>query len=185
MLNAIPLKAAADIWPRNPQLAEVIKKISEQTNVINQALKDFDHYLTQKNYRAIDENKGRFLIATENFPEKRKQLEKVLADIATINMTILKSDAIAKHGDKYGAWETIESIYQNYPDDIELNQQRSTLTTEASLFVNSLTQAKKLEENEPGASLAWYLRAQHIYPSSDFAQQGISRLLTQLFPGTP
>lgn len=178
------IKAASEIWPRNPQLAEVTKKILDNSNTINQSMNDFDHLLQQKNYRAIDQDKGRFLIATANSPDRQKQLEKVITDMATINLTIQKAEAIAKRGDKYGAWETIESIYKDYPDDNQLNQQRATLTTEASDLVKSLSQAKKLEEsNQPGSSLAWYLRAQHIYPSSDFAQEGIARLINQLFPG--
>jgi len=177
------IKAASEIWPRNPQLAEVTKKIFDNSNVINKSLNEFDQLLQEKNYWLIDQDKGRFLIATANSPEREKQLEKVLTDVATIRMTILQAEAIAKRGDKCGAWETVESIYKKFPDDNKLNQLRATLTTEASDFVNSLSHAKELEDsNQPGSSLAWYLRAQHIYPSSDFAQQGITRLVTQLFP---
>ena len=55
--------------------------------------------------------------------------------------------------------------------------------TEASDFVRTLRTAEKLEsQDEIGSSLAWYLKARKIYPASDFAQEGISRLVKRVLP---
>jgi hypothetical protein len=50
-------------------------------------------------------------------------------------------------------------------------------------FVRTLRTAEQLEaKGEIGSSLAWYLKAQKIYPASEFAQQGIDRLVKKVLP---
>jgi len=62
---------------------------------------------------------------------------------------------------------------------------RANLTTEASDFVRCIRTAQQLEaKGQTGSSLAWYLKAQKLYPPSDFAQEGIQRLVQKLLPGT-
>ncbi|MEO7724966.1 MAG: hypothetical protein ABIU29_09845 [Chthoniobacterales bacterium] len=90
---------------------------------------------------------------------------------------------IEKHGDYAGAWETIEKVYQNNPDDSKLNQMRASLTTKAADFVRTLRTAEQLEtKDEIGSSLAWYLKAQKLYPAREFAQSGIDRLVKKVLP---
>jgi hypothetical protein len=49
--------------------------------------------------------------------------------------------------------------------------------------VRSLSEARKHEDREQyGSSLAWYLKAQRIYPPSDFARQGIDRVSRKIIP---
>ena len=64
--------------------------------------------------------------------------------------------------------------FQKFPDDSKLNEMRADLTTQAADFVRTLRTAQDLEQkDEIGSSLAWYLKAQKIYPDSEFAQDGI------------
>jgi hypothetical protein len=35
-------------------------------------------------------------------------------------------------------------------------------------------------KQQPGSSLAWFLRAQQDYPNSEIAQEGIARLASQI-----
>jgi hypothetical protein len=57
------------------------------------------------------------------------------------------------------------------------------LTTEAADFARTLRTAEQLEKkDEIGSSLAWYLKARKIYPASDFAQEGIGRLVKRVLP---
>ncbi len=177
------LKAATEIWPRNPQLAEVGGMIFSQADVQQRALVDFDQLLSQKNYRQIFDDRMRFIAATAMFPEKQDQLRKVLEDMQTIEASIIRAQEVEKRGDFAGAWESAERAFQQFPNDNKLNQVRANLTTQAAEFVRALRRAQELEsKGQPGSALAWFLKAQQEYPASEFAREGITRINTQILP---
>ena len=177
------LKAATEIWPRNPALGEVSQMIFSQADVQSRALVDFDQLLSQKNYRQILDDRMRFIAATSMYPEKQEQLRKVLEDMQVIETSIIQAQEIEKRGDYAGAWESAEKAFRNFPDDNKLNQVRANLTTKAADFVHAVRQAEELEQkDQPGSSLAWFLKAQSEYPASDFARQGVERLTKKILP---
>jgi len=177
------LRAAAEIWPRNPALAEVGNTIFTQSDVQQQAMNDFDRLLSQKNHRQIYNDKLRFIAAAAIYPEKQQQLNDVLQRMAAVEGAILKATEIAGRGDPAGAWESVEAAQKEFPDDTELNQLRASLTTQAADFVQTLAKAESLEkQSQPGPSLAWYLQARKKYPASTFARAGIDRLSAQVLP---
>ncbi|MBN8709096.1 MAG: hypothetical protein BGO12_08680 [Verrucomicrobia bacterium 61-8] len=177
------LRSATQIWPRNPALTEVSGLIFSQADVQSRALVDFDQLLSQKNHRQIYDDKMRFIAATAMYPDKQEQLRQVLDEMQHIETAIIQAQEIEKRGDYAGAWESAEKAFRQYPDDNKLNQLRADLTTKAAEFVRALRQAEDLEKrNQPGSSLAWYLKAQSAYPSSDFAREGVQRLTKELFP---
>jgi hypothetical protein len=177
------LKAATEIWPRNPALTEVSKMIFSQADVQSRTLVDFDQLLSQKNYRQILDDKMRFIAATAMYPERQEQLRKVLEDMQVIETSIIQAQEIEKRGDYAGAWESAERAFRNYPDDNKLNQIRANLTTKAADFVHAIRQAEELEQKDQlGSSLAWYLKAQSEYPASEFARQGVDRLTKEILP---
>jgi len=177
------LRSATEIWPRNPALTEVSGLIFSQADVQSRALVDFDQLLSQKNHRQIYDDKMRFIAATAMYPDKQEQLRQVLDEMQHIETAIIQAQEIEKRGDYAGAWESAEKAFRQYPDDNKLNQLRADLTTKAAEFVRALRQAEDLEKrNQPGSSLAWYLKAQAAYPSSDFAREGVQRLTKELFP---
>jgi hypothetical protein len=177
------LKAATEIWPRNPALSEVSQMIYSQADVQSRALVDFDQLLSQKNYRQIFEDKMRFIAATSMHPEKMEQLRKVLEDMQVIDTSIIQAQEIEKRGDYAGAWESAEKAFRNFPDDNKLNQVRADLTTKAADFVHAIRQAEELEQKQqPGSSLAWFLKAQSQYPASEFAREGVDRLTKAILP---
>jgi hypothetical protein len=177
------LKAATEIWPRNPALTEVSKMIFSQADVQSRALVDFDQLLSQKNYRQILDDRMRFIAATAMYPERQEQLRKVLENMQVIETSIIQAQEIEKRGDYAGAWESAEKAFRNFPDDNKLNQVRANLTTKAADFVHAIRQAEELEQKEqPGSSLSWYLKAQNEYPASEFARQGVNRLTKQILP---
>jgi hypothetical protein len=177
------LRSAAEIWPRNPALAEVGNTIFTQSDVQQQAMNDFDRLLSQKNHRQIYNDKLRFIAAAAMYPEKQKQLNDVLQGMAAVEGAILKAKEIAGRGDPAGAWESVEAAQKEFPDDTELNQLRASLTTQAADFVQTLAKAEALEkQNQPGPSLAWYLQARKKYPASTFARAGIDRLSAKVLP---
>ena len=177
------LKAATEIWPRNPSLAEVSKVIFSQGDVQSRAMVDFDQLVSQKNYRQIYEDRMRFIAAAAMYPEKQEQLRKVLEDMQVIETALIQAQEIEKRGDYAGAWESAEKAFRNFPDDNKLNQVRANLTTKAADFVQAIRQAEELEEKkQPGSSLAWYLKARNVYPPSEFARQGVERLTKEILP---
>jgi hypothetical protein len=177
------LTEATEIWPRNPQLADVSSMIFQHGNVQNKALVDLDQLISQKNYRQIFDDRERFSAAVAFDPKRQEQLRKVLADMTEIEKAIVRAQEIEKRGDYAGAWESAEQAFGNYPTDSKLNQIRADLTTKAADFVGSLRRAEELEKHgQPGSSLAWFLKAQQQYPNSDFAKQGIERLTKVIMP---
>jgi hypothetical protein len=177
------LKEATEIWPRNPALSDLSASIFSQADVQQKALIDFDELLSQHNYRQIADDQFRFIAATATSPDRQVQLKKVLTDIQVIEQALLQSQEIAKRGDYDGAWETVEHAFKQFPDDNKLNQARATLTTEAADFVRTLRNAQQLEDKQQyGSSLAWYLKAQKMYPPSDYANDAIARLVKQVLP---
>jgi hypothetical protein len=177
------LKAATEIWPRNPQLADVAGMIFSHGNVQNKALVDLDQLISQKNYRQIFDDRERFSAAVAFDPARQQQLRQVLTDMGEIEKAIVRSQEIEKRGDFAGAWESAEQAFASYPSDPKLNQIRADLTTKAADFVGALRRAQDLERRgQTGSSLAWFLRAQQDYPNSDFARQGIERLTRQILP---
>jgi hypothetical protein len=177
------LKEATEIWPRNPALADVSGLIFSQADVQQKALVDLDQLISQHNNRQIYNDKLRFIAAAALFPDRQEQLKKVLDQMQVIETAIIQAGEIEKRGDYAGAWETVEKVYKENPDDSKLNQLRANLTTEAADFVRTLRTAEQLEEKgEIGSSLSWYLKAQKIYPASEFAQDGINRLVKRVLP---
>lgn len=177
------LAAATEIWPRNPALKEFSEQIFSQADVQQKALIDLDQLISQHNYRQIYNDKERFMAAAVLYPDRQEQLRKILEDMGKIEITISQASEIAKRGDYAGAWETAEKVFKQFPEDSKLNQVRANLTTEAADFVLALRTAEQLEQkDQTGSSLAYYLKARKIYPASDFAQEGIKRLVKKIMP---
>ncbi|MCC6354049.1 MAG: hypothetical protein IT577_09200 [Verrucomicrobiae bacterium] len=177
------LRLATEIWPRNPELAKVSAAIFSQTDVQQQALVDLDRLIQQKNYRQIFEDKVRFIAATALYPDRQETLRKVLDDMQIIEGAVIRAQEIARRNDHAGAWESIEKVFKDFPDDNKLNQLRADFTTHAAEFVRSLRTAQDLErKDQTGSSLAWYLKAQGLYPPSEYARDGIERLVQKILP---
>jgi tetratricopeptide (TPR) repeat protein len=175
------LRAATEIWPRNPALAEVSGAIFSQTDVQQQALNDFDRLVAQKNYRQIFDDKVRYIAATAMFPDRQEKLKGVLDRVQSAEASLMRSHELAKRGDAAGAWESVERGFADYPDDPKLNQARADYTTQAAEFVRSVRTAQEMErKRQVGSSLAWYLRALQDYPNSEIARDGIDRISSEI-----
>ena len=177
------LTAATELWPRNPALAEMSKVIFTQGDVQAKAALDFDQLLGQNNTRQIYENRVKFIGMLALDGERSKKLEEVLKNMLTIETALGQASAMAVQTNYAGAWESVEKIAGQFPDDSKLSQARANLTTQAADFVRTLRGAQDLEKKEQiGSSLAWYLKAQKLYPQSEFAGEGIDRLVKRILP---
>lgn len=177
------LTKATELWPRNPELAEMAKKISGIGNLQAQAALDFDQLLGQKNHRQIFEKRVTFISMLALDTVRSKQLEGVLKNMQTIETALGTASAMAVQANYAGAWESVEKIAGEFPDDTKLSQTRADLTVKASDFVRTLQGAQDLEKKDQvGSGLAWYLKAQKLYPQSDFAKDGVDRLVKKILP---
>ncbi len=177
------LTEATKLWPRNPALAELSRTIFNQGDIHQQALLDFDQLLGQKNFRQIFENSPRFIAAMSIYPDKQPQLKQVLSDMQTIEAAIMRAEEMQRQNNHAGAWESVEKVADKFPNDSKLNLARADLTTQAADFVRTIRGAQDLEKKEQiGSSLAWYLKAQKLYPASEFATSGVDRLTKKILP---
>lgn len=177
------IQAAAEIWPKNPRLKEQFDLISDAADVQLQAKLEFDRLLGTQSYRQIFNDKARFIAATVDDKDRQEKLEQVLNSVQEIETVIKQADMLAKAGNRFAAWEVVEKTFKRYPDDVPLSAKRSDLATNVAPFVKALKTAEELEESKQyGSSLGWYLNARRIYPQSEYAKDGIGRLVDQILP---
>lgn len=177
------LQKAGEVWPRHPEIEEIAGRIFKEADLQQRALNELDELLAQKNFRRIAEEKGRFIAATAQSPEKAAELERVLHQMAALEMVLKQAEELQKRGDSAGAWEVLEKAQAEFPPDPVLAGVRAELTTRAADFVSALRKAEELEQKgQHGASLSWYLKARQIYPPSEFAAEGVKRLSAKILP---
>ena len=69
------------------------------------------------------------------------------------------------------------------PGQMQLAVTPRPANSRASDFVKTIRTAEELEKkNQFGSSLSHYLKAQKLYPASDFAREGVERLIVQVLP---
>ena len=178
----LALAEAGKIWPNNPELIEIATKAFNQGDVQAQALVELDQLIAQKNFRRIAEEAGRFLAATHLAPaEKQAQLKAILEDFKSIEAALMGAKEMDRQGNPAGAWEAVETVAQKFPDDLQLAQARALYTTKAADFVRTVQNAQEHDRRSQAAtSLAWFLKAQRIYPKSQMAEEAIQRLKVRL-----
>jgi hypothetical protein len=181
------LKEAAAIWPNNPELQEAANKAFNAGDVLAQAQIEMEQLVAQKNIRKIAEEAGRFLAATQtSSPEKQAQLKQVLEDFKVIESALMAAREMDRQGNPAGAWETVSAVSKRFPEDLPLSQAQALYTTKAADFVRTIQTALEHDLREQSATgLAWYLKAQRLYPKSEIASTAIKRLQNALLPSPP
>jgi hypothetical protein len=103
--------------------------------------------------------------------------------VQAIEVAIMRAEEMQRQNNYAGAWESVEKVAESFPNDSKLNLVRADLTTQAADFVRTIRGAQDLEKKEQvGSSLAWYLKAQKLYPGSEFATTGVERLTRKILP---
>jgi hypothetical protein len=179
------IKEAATIWPNNPELQEVASKAFQVGDAQAQALLEMDQLLTQKNFRRIADDAGRFLAAVQNASvEKQTQLKRVLDDVKMLEGALMGAREMDRQGNPSGAWEAIDKVAEGFPDDLPVQQARALYTTRAAEFVRTIRSAEEHEKKGQAATaLAWYLKALKLYPKSERAEEAVRRLQAGLVEG--
>jgi hypothetical protein len=171
------MKSAAEIWPTNPRLTQLSEQMMQSTDFKSQGLMEFDRLMSQRNYRQIFQQQVQFAVAVQDDVTRKEQFEKVMKDMGRLELVVGGAREIAASSPP-AAWEKVEKEAQQYPDDPVLSKLRADLGVKASDFVSAIENARQHEEKQQiGSALAWYLKAKRMHPPSDFARDGIKRLV--------
>jgi hypothetical protein len=176
---ASSMKSATEIWPTNPKLRSVSELMGQNIDIQTQSLQELDRLLSQRAFRQIFEQQGRYVAAAINDPARQEQIRKVVSDVTEVTMVVKVAEEQSRSGNSFGAWEAVEKVYARFPEDPEVTKIRSDLSVKASEYVSAIEKAKQHEQRkQSGSALAWYLKARHMYPPSSFASTGIERVIT-------
>jgi len=170
-------QAAAQAWPGNPELHDSAIGFFRSQDVKTQSVTEFDRLFQDQNYREIFDKQLVFAPAIQGDATREEQLKFALEKVQKAEAASEKANALVLIGDVYGAWETVQQAAADWPDDNKLNRQLADLSGRATDFVAAVNKARDAEAKQNiGYSLNWYLNAQHIYPPSVIANNGIGRL---------
>ena len=183
-------------WPANPSIQDFNDKLDkrlllgeQEADTLTQTVQEFDRLIADKNFRAMVEEprKSKFVVVLGqlNDEARLKQLTEIGSSIMEIEKSLEKSRSLVEAGQSYAAWEAIFDTQNKYYDDPKIANAKAQLIGQVGNFTNSLTKAKKLEDGgstpQTGSALSWYLKARNIYPQSQFAAEGIQRIIDKQF----
>ena len=177
------MQMAIEAWPLNPQIKEQNDLFASIADVQVTTLNELDTLLAQDNKREIMKNRGRFIAAVQNDQKRTQQLESILNDVLILEQEIAIIKGLNDNDNPWGAWEIARNAQEKFSDDNELLKLSVELGEKVSPFVRVIKRAEKLEdEKHNGMSLTWYLKAKSIYPKSNYAKDGMNRLLNIILP---
>ncbi|MDD2710609.1 MAG: hypothetical protein PHV34_21730 [Verrucomicrobiae bacterium] len=170
-------RSAAQIWPGNPDLDMAQLGFFNSQDTKNQFQQEFDRLFEAKNYRAIFDKQLALATALVNDAKRADLLKQALEKVKSVETAIEKARLFQRNGNAFGAWEALELIAREWPDDSTLNKMRAELSAESAAFVHQIKKGEEAEKNgSTGYSLACYLNAQRLYPTSEIAKAAVERL---------
>ena len=177
---------AAEAWPGNPDLHNSATGFFNSQDLKTESVTEFDRLVQDQNYRGIFDKQLAFAPAIQGDAQREGQLKNALEKVQKAEMASEKANTLIMNGDVDGAWETINQASKEWPDDNKLNRLLADLSGRATDFVAAVNKARDAEaKKNVGYSLSWYLNAQHLYPPSMIANEGITRLSKQLLSTDP
>jgi tetratricopeptide (TPR) repeat protein len=178
------IKKAMEVWPQNPKLSEFDQLIEAGSTLVT-AKNDFDRLLSENNYRQIFTDQYRIAPAIQNDPQRLEAFKQIIGNLTSIEASIGKANEFSKMGQDYAAWEQLALVREKFPDDPKLGRELELLAPKVADFTKALDRARTFEkrmDKQTGSAMAWYLKAQKIYPQSLLAKDGVERLLTVILP---
>jgi hypothetical protein len=183
------LKKATQVWPTNPKLDEIDKRLDsllEDSDMAKTLADDFDRLLSEDNFREIFDRRFEFVPVVKDDISRKDAIEQIVRNITRINGTISLAEVSSQSGNNFAAWEALDDLRDEFPKDPELLQRLEKLSSKVADFTVALNRAKDFEDNDlnpqTGSALSWYMQAKSIYPSSKHAQEGIDRLSKRIMP---
>lgn len=175
------LQEAVQFWPTNPKIQEFLKTMIGKVDLKDVATTDFDRLFSQKDFRGIFNDRFRFAAALAMDNSRNKEFLKIMKRMEVIETSIGQAKELARLKNNFAAWEVVEKVYRQFPEDAELNRIRADLTIKASSFAAAISKAEEAAANgDDWAALLAYLKAKDIYPMSTFANDEISELSNKI-----
>lgn len=179
------LTEAAKAWPRNPDLEEASTKLFTAGDAQVTATKELEQLIAQKNFRRIADESGKFIAATATTPALSDSLKRILDDFRVMETALLRAEEMDRLNNPAAAWETLEAIREKYGNDVKFSQALAGFTVRAPDFVNAVKRAQERESTgDQSAAVAWFLKAQKLYPASSTAESAIKRICLKLLDPT-
>jgi tetratricopeptide (TPR) repeat protein len=178
------IKKAMEVWPQNPKLAEFDQLVEAGSTLVT-AKNDFDRLLSENNYRQIFTDQYRIAPAIQNDPQRLEAFKQIITNLTSIEASIGKANEFSKMGQDYAAYEQLAQVREKFPDDPKLGREIELLSPKVADFTKAIDRAQQFEKRTPkqtGSAMAWFLKAQNIYPQSELAKNGVERLLNEVLP---
>jgi hypothetical protein len=180
----VEIKAAMEVWPQNPKLAEFDKLVVAGGGMAV-AKNDFDRLLSEQNYREIFRRQYEIAPSIAGDAAREDAFKQIITNLTRIEGALGKAAEFSKMGQDYAAWEQLAALRKEFPDDPKLGAELERLAPDVADFTKALNRAREFEERKDkqvGSALSWYLKARSIYPRSDMAEAGIQRMLEDILP---
>lgn len=181
---ATEIKAAMEVWPQNPKLAE-FDKLVEAGGGMAVAKNDFDRLLSEQNYREIFRRQYEIAPSIAGDAAREDAFKQIITNLTRIEGALGKAKEFSKMGQDYAAWEQLAALRKEFPDDPKLGAELERLAPDVADFTKALNRARDFEDRKDkqiGSALSWYLKARSIYPRSEMAEAGIQRMLEEILP---
>jgi 3-methyladenine DNA glycosylase Tag len=173
-----------EVWPQNPKLAEFDQLVEAGSTLVT-AKNDFDRLLSENNYRQIFTDQYRIAPAIQNDPQRLEAFKQIITNLTSIEASIGKANEFSKMGQDYAAYEQLAQVREKFPDDPKLGREIELLAPKVADFTKAIDRAQQFEKRTPkqtGSAMAWFLKAQNIYPQRELAKSGVERLLNEILP---
>jgi hypothetical protein len=165
---------AAEEWPGNPDLQTASKTFFGTEDAVHQNTDDFDRDYNSGNFRDVAAKAVQYGAAVHGDPTREQQLTDSITKVQKAEAAETEANMRVMNGDVDGAWETIETAVNAWPDDVKLNQMLASLSARCADFVSAINKARDAQaKKEYGYSLTWYVNALSDYPASTIANGGV------------
>lgn len=175
------LKEAVEFWPTNPEIQKFLKTMVSRLDIKDVAIADFDRLLEQKDFRGIFNDRFRFAAALATDNSRNGKFLEIMKQMEIIETAMSQAKELVRQRNDFAAWEIIEKVYRQFPEDANLNRMRSDLTVNASQFASAIASAERaVQSGKLWPALLLYLKAKEIYPFSSIANVEITRLAKKI-----
>ncbi len=176
---------AAEEWPGNPDLQTASKTFFGTEDAVHQNTDDFDRDFNAGNFRDIASKAVQYGAAVAGDPARKQQLTDAITKVQKAEAAETEANMRVMNGDVDGAWETIETAVNAWPDDVKLNQMLASLSARCADFVSAINKARDAQaKKEYGYSLTWYVNALSDYPGSTIANGGVDDVSKLILAGS-
>jgi len=168
------LRNAIEIWPSNPSIRDFQRETTQLATAGSQGERVFDDLMARNDFRGIYERRMELGFGLAADTERKPQLMAVIDQVAKVDMLIAQARELDKQGERYAAWELLETARKIDSDDAPMNRALAELAPRVANFIGAVDKAQKHEANgEYAAALSAYMIAQDIYPASRICRIGI------------